>query len=93
MPERRTKIPFPTPTSPLVDGVDLGVTESTERWSEITLEDGTVIRVKPNVVGAIRIDGQYDPEGNPIYAIKGAQMAAVVSAPANLRKGSTGKAH
>jgi len=88
MAEKRVKIPFPTPMSPPVDGSEVGVSEATERWSEITLEDGTVIRVKPNVISAIRIDGQHDPEGNPMYAVKANQIALIVSAPQHLRKGS-----
>jgi hypothetical protein len=88
MAEKRVKIPFPTAESPLVDGSEVGVAEATERWSEITLEDQTVIRVKPNVISAIRIEGQHDPEGNPMYAIKAQQLAMVVSAPQHLCKGS-----
>jgi len=91
MAERRIKIPFPTPTSALMDGSEVGVAESTERWSEITLEDGTVLRIKPNVMSAIRMDGQYDPEGNPVYAVKSAQTVTITSTPANLRRGASGQ--
>lgn len=86
MPEKKIKIPFPTPTSPPVDGSEVEVKESTERWSEFQLEDGSTIRVKPTVLGAIRIDNQYDPEGKPLYAMKIAQVVVVTDAPANLRK-------
>jgi hypothetical protein len=90
MAERRVKIPFPTPTSESLDGSEVGVAESTERWSEVTLEDGTVLRIKASVISAIRIDGQYDPEGNPAYAVKAAQVVTVTSTPASLRKGGQG---
>jgi hypothetical protein len=90
MAERRIKIPFPTPTSALMEGSEVGVAESTERWTEVTLEDGTVLRIKPNVMSAIRMDGQYDPEGNPVYAVKSAQTVTVASAPASLRRGAGG---
>ena len=88
MAEKRVKIPFPTPVSPLADGSEVSVAESTEKWSEITLEDGTVIRIKPNVISAIRIDGQYDPEGNPMYGVKATHIVMIVSAPEHLRKSS-----
>ncbi len=88
MAEQKVKIPFPTPASPMVEGTVVSVSESTEKWSEVTLQDGTVIRIKPNVLSAIRMDGQYDPEGNPVYAIRSAAVITIASAPAHLRKGS-----
>lgn len=71
-----------------MDGSEVGVSEATERWSEVTLDDGSVIKVKPNVLSAIRVDGHYDPEGNPMYAVKAGQVALIVSAPQHLRKGA-----
>lgn len=68
------------------EGFEVGVKESTERWSEITLEDGAVLRVKPAVVGAVRIENMYDPEGNPLYALKTAHTTVIVSCPEHLRK-------
>ena len=88
MAEKRVKVPFPTPISPPMDGSEVGVSESTEKWSEVTLEDGTVLRVKPSVLSAIRMDGQYDPDGNPAYLIKAQQVVMVASAPEHLRKAS-----
>lgn len=89
MPEKRIKIPFPTPQSPPADGHEVPITQSTERWSEVTLEDGTVLRVKPNVISAIRIDNQWDQDGNPVYLMKSSQIMSVASAPPSLRKGAT----
>lgn len=85
MPEKKTKVQ--TPTGQLIDAVEVGVSESTERWTDITLEDKTVIRIKPVVIGAARIEGQYDQEGNPLYTIKVNQIMTIVSAPDHLRKG------
>jgi hypothetical protein len=93
MAERKVKIPFPTPTSPLRDGVEVGVKEATERWSEVTLEDGSVLRLKTNVFAAIRVEGEFDPEGNPIYALKAGQVLMIASAPDDLKKPSSGKVH
>lgn len=48
-----------------------------ERWSEITLEDGSVLRAKPIVVRIFRTD-QFDNEGNPMYeAVLGAHWVLV----------------
>lgn len=91
MPERKTRIPFPTPNSPLRDGVDVSVRESTERWSEVTLEDGTVLRLKPSVLSAVRIENEFDPDGNPMYAVRAGQVLVIDSAPERLRKPKSGK--
>lgn len=92
MTEKRVKVKLPTGVE--FEGSEVGVTEVTERWSEILLEDGSRLKVKPNVLGALRADGQYDPEGNPVYALKSSQIMMVVSAPIHLRKGATsGKAN
>lgn len=87
MPERKTKVQTPTG---LIDGFEVAVSESTERWTEVMLEDGSVLRLKPVVIAAIRIDGQFDPEGNPIYQLKVNQVMITASAPERLRKGGAG---
>jgi hypothetical protein len=86
---KRLKMQLPGLPGP-VDVVEVSVAESTERWSEVTLEDGSVIRLKPVVIGAIRLEGQWDPEGNPMYSLKVNQVMAVSSAPEHLRKGGSG---
>lgn len=85
MPERKVKVPFPLPNSPLRDGVDVPIKESTDRWTETTLEDGTVIRIKPGIIEAVRIEGEYDPEGNPAYALK-VQPTTLLIAPEHLKR-------
>lgn len=88
MPERPVKVHFPLPDSPLVDGNEVAIQESTERWSEVQLEDGTVIRVKPMVLSAVRIQGQYDADGNPAYSIKLTPVVHII-APDLLKNNAT----
>ena len=78
-----------------VIGIDYGLVIPDENR---TLEDGAIIRVKPTIIGAVRVEGQYDPDGNPFYALKGGPNAMViVQAPEHLKKpagaGSQGKAN
>jgi hypothetical protein len=87
MPEKRVKVPNPFNPGAVIEGSEVGVTESTERWSDILLEDGSRLRVKPSIIGAIRLDGMFDQDGNPAYALKGSQTSIVVSSPEHLRKG------
>lgn len=77
----------------MVDAVEVAVEEATERWTDLKLADGTVIRIKTIVLGVIRVEGQYDPDGNPMYQIKANQIMTA-TAPDHLKKGAAGlKAH
>jgi hypothetical protein len=84
MAERKVKTV--APTGQTVDATDVPVEESTERWSEIRLEDGTIFRIKPVVLAVTRLDEIYDPEGNPFYQVKSNAAIALVSVPENLRR-------
>lgn len=80
------KIKAEVPGIGLVDAFEVAVDESTERWSEVKLEDGSVLRTKPVVISAIRVHGKYDQDGNPIYSLKVNQVMTVASVPEHLRK-------
>ena len=69
-------------------GFEVPARESTERWSEITLDDGTIMRVKVSVMAGIRIEGQWDKENNPVYVLKAAPMMDLVNVPGDLKKRS-----
>jgi hypothetical protein len=83
--ERKVKVPMPPDGKP-TDGFEVPVVESTERWTEVKLEDGSVLRVKPSILSAIRILDQWDPDGNPMYALKAANAMVVAEAPDHLRR-------
>ena len=70
----------------LVDGFEVNVAESTERWTEVKLEDGSVLRVKPVIMRALRLEERYDPEGNPLYSLRINPIMVVTSAPDHLRQ-------
>jgi hypothetical protein len=83
--ERKTKVPIQG-TNETVDGVEVPVEESNERWSEFKLEDGTVLKIKMTVISAVRVEGQFDQAGNPIYVLNMTPVMAVVDVPERLRK-------
>ena len=58
-------------------GVVVPIQESTERWTEITLDDGSILRLKPVVARAIRLEGKFDGEGSPIYVVQSANVLTV----------------
>lgn len=84
MANQRTTVQLPDGTSAV--GTPVNVDTSTERWSEYELSDGSVLKLKNLVASVMRIDGKWDPEGNPMYVIKGAPIMLVASFPDNLRK-------
>jgi hypothetical protein len=87
MADQRRTVTLPHGT---FQGVDVPIKESNERWSEVILADGATLRIKPNVLVVTRIEGQYDPEGNPMYALTANQVMTVVNVPAHLRKSAGG---
>jgi len=55
-----------------------------EEWSEYLLEDGTRLKIRPIPLDVQRIEGVFDPMGNPTYQI---QIAVVLNAtPRGARK-------
>lgn len=86
MADKKTKVELPG-VEGLVDAIEVAVEQSTERWSDITLADGTTIRMKPVVLSAVRILDRYDQDGNPIYQLKANQVMTAES-PAELKRGA-----
>jgi hypothetical protein len=86
VPERKVKVPFVGAPNGVAEGSEVQILETTERWSEIRLQDGVVLRIKPTVLSAVRLEGMYDQEGNPLYALRSSILTATVSAPDILRK-------
>lgn len=68
-----------------VDATPVTPTQSNEHWNNYLLEDGTVIRMKLVATEFLKIYGEYDKEGNPVYVIKSTNIAAV-EAPEELRR-------
>ncbi|MBU4485149.1 hypothetical protein KKA47_06990 [bacterium] len=87
MDEKKIKVKLSDGT--LKEGVDIVIDESNERWSEIKLKDGAVLRIKFSVIQIIKVEGEFDEQGNPVYVVKGAPMITVVSLPDELRKKDT----
>ena len=74
------------PDGRTVNGVEVAVKESTERWSEFELEDGTKLRVKITLVGAHRATEDYDPMGLPWYAMNAVPVFSPMEVPEHLKQ-------
>jgi hypothetical protein len=84
MPERKVAVTLPTGAQG--EGVEVQVKESTERWSDFALEDGSVLRAKLMILSAVRVDNEYDQSGNPVYVMNVAPVFTVVNSPDEYRK-------
>ena len=81
-----TKTTVPLPTGGTGEGEEIQVKESTERWSEFRLEDGTLLRMRMTVLSAVRVDGHFDAEGNPLYLAKAQAITSSSEVPRKLKK-------
>lgn len=68
-----------------VEGSVMTFRSSGEHWNEYLVDDGSVVRIKLVATEVLRIDGQYDPQGNPVYLVQSTNVMSVDS-PENLRK-------
>ena len=70
----------------LVDGLEISVAESTERFCDVRLEDGTLLKAKLSIVSAVRLDEQWDDQGNPIYVVKSQNFITVADSPDEFKR-------
>ena len=81
---RAAKVRLPDGT--MVDGIAVDIVESTERWSDVTLADGTKVKIKMSVISAARSDSHYDQDGRPIYSFDMTPQLVLVDVPPGLKK-------
>ena len=67
-----------------VEAWDVPIDESNEKWTELKLEDGAILRLKPVVSNVFRMTDQKDDQGRPIYAINSTIALITVEGPKKL---------
>lgn len=77
MPDKKRQVPF---QGRQAEATLVQSTQSNEHWNTYLLEDGSLVRMKLIATEFLRIDGEYDAEGNPVYAIKSANVTTVDAA-------------
>jgi len=75
MPETKKKIPM---LGFEIDVVDVPVVKADEQLSTYVLEDGSVLKVRGVATSVLRVDGQYLPDGSPVYFILVTPVTSVV---------------
>lgn len=69
-------------TDSLLTTTEVEMLEAKERWSEYRLADGTILRLKPVMIAIFRAEGQYTPDGEPVYNMKSTLITDVRAAEA-----------
>ena len=69
-----------------VDAIKIPVKESTERFGEIHLEDGSVLHIKATVLSVARFENRWDDQGNPAYQVQSQTIVSVHHAPEQVRR-------
>lgn len=59
---------------------EVEVLSAKESWSEYQLADGTVLRLKPIVIGISRVPGAQSADGDPVYNMKSTLVTDVRAA-------------
>lgn len=86
LPAKKRKVNLPDGRT--IEATVMPFQTSNEPWNEYLVEDGSVIKVKLVTTEVLRVDGEHDPQGNPVYLTQSTNIMAV-SAPDHLRKEGT----
>ena len=62
-----------------IDVSEVPIVQLDEHVNKYVLEDGTVLRVKSVAMSVMRIDGQFLPDGSPIYIVSATPVSSVES--------------
>jgi len=65
---------------------EVDILEKRDRAAEYTLEDGSIIRFTTVPTTVLRVEGQYNADGTPVYLVVNQGVVTVVSSPAELMK-------
>ena len=55
------------------------VNQAGEKWNEYLLEDGTVLKMKLILKKIMRVENEFDSEGNPVYVMQTTNVTSVTS--------------
>jgi hypothetical protein len=62
-----------------IDVSDVPIVNMEEFTNRYVLEDGTILKVKSVATSIMRIDGQFLPDGSPVYIVVATPVSSVES--------------
>ena len=63
------------------DVSDVPIVKAEENFNFYELEDGTKLKVKNVATSFVRLEGQFMPDGRPLYILMGTPIVDVQSSP------------
>ena len=57
------------PSGKLVDAVQVDFETSVEPWTAYMLSDGSTIKIRTSIKNVMRLEGEFDNGGNPVYMV------------------------
>ncbi len=87
MVERTIKKLVPDPQNPKrkISGTVVKILRAEEPFSYAYLEDGTTLTTRMSFIEAVRLDGRWNNEGQPIYTVT-QNATIIISAPDELMR-------
>ena len=83
MPERKRKIPL---LGREVDVTEVPILHRSDQVAEYTLEDGSTIRFAAIPTVVLRLDGEWNADGSPVYLVSHGTIVTAVEWPKTLEK-------
>lgn len=75
-----------SPTGEVVEATVVPIKEIQDPPIIITLEDGSVIRLKVDVIEVCRADNLWDADGHPYYNVRSGNLLAVLESSPDLNR-------
>ena len=73
------------PSGTPVEGEVVEILESVERFSEIKLADGAILKMKMVAIEVVRLKDRWNSDGDPVYHVKSHNILATTTVPEELR--------
>lgn len=67
---------------------EVPVVSANEEWSTYVLEDGTTLKYKTVATSVLRVDGEYNPDGSPVYLVIASAITHATNVSDALRRSS-----
>lgn len=67
---RKVKTEYPQGSGKMRDAVSVEAVNSKEPWTEYELEDGSTLKIRTVLLDCLRVEDEYDADGNPVYMLK-----------------------
>jgi len=68
-----------------VEALPIEINQNNEYWNQYLLDDGTLVKMKLVATKVLRVENEFDAEGNPLYIIQSTNITSV-NAPDHLKK-------